>query len=164
MKRPMADQSVLDQRFNKILVTSQIQQMHPDLKKEEIYRITDNLHHEWTLTNKLAEYRARFFKSRFVDALVVVSKHSTSYDASIPYEQVNLFFKGSMFFAIPMPAFFINMLGGPYNVVKIICIGGLPELIKRVKNHESFDDSKISPSIFKFLQSYLEQLEKDVGQ
>lgn len=161
----MENAELLNSRFNKGLVTSQIKSLFDYDTDTAHFNDVNKIYHAWSLSHADPMKRPRFYNVQTVLKLsqplyVLVSAFSTMEHESREYDVIHMKTGSWVRFGIPVNRKMIGMLGGQELISRLILSSGITglthlieQLINTVDSIEDRDNLKANVKLLKEIQS-----------
>lgn len=138
LKRTPDAEATLNQRYNKALVCSQLKAMFNYANDDQMYDDQRVIMNAWNDSSKVVSDRPRFFNVRELfkleqDLYILTSSYGSFDHNSNTYVVFQINYKGFTNFGLPVNEKLIDSLGGPNMVTRLIAVGGVFGLIKKLE-------------------------------
>lgn len=136
-RRTLENASVLDSRFNRGLVTSQLRGLFQYENDNHCLKEVNDIFHAWSMTNPVPDKRPRFFNVKDVlkleqDLYVLTSAYSQMQHEVREYTVIQMKTNVWVRFGLPVSKPLIARLGGEEVISRIILSSGVHGLIQLV--------------------------------
>lgn len=160
-KRTFQTTAVLDSRFNKGLVNSQLRGLFDYEKETQSFDDCNKIFHAWSMTHVVPEKRPRFYNVQEVLKLphplyILVSSFSSMSHEGRDYVVIHMKTGNWIRFGLPLNKKLIGMLGGEELLARLLLVNGVHGLINfieksvdKVDNYEDKDNLKINVNLLK---------------